>query len=293
MLLPERFRPYHTAHIQRFADSSIDARRMGERREIAGLRKDGREFPAEASISHMDTATGMLFNVVLRDITDRKKVEETQRFLADASAVLARSLDYETTLLGLARLALPHLGDWCVIDLLQEDGTLRRIQAAHRDPELDELVQGLCAYPPEPARPHPSLTVLETGQPELIESVSDAFIEAIAADDEHLRHPTHRRTDLAPGRSAGCPQAHPRGVRARLQRPGPPVHRRRPYARRRARPPRRPRRRQLAPLPAGPGRHRGPRRGAERGLSRPRQSTQRHPRFRPGSRSSPPGRAAR
>jgi len=187
MLLPERFRPYHAAHVQRFAGSSTDARRMGERREIAGLRKSGREFPAEASISHMETPHGMLFNVVLRDITDRKKVEETQRFLADASAVLARSLDYETTLLGLARLALPHLGDWCVIDVLQDDGSLARIQAAHRDPEMDTLIQGLCAYPPDPARPHPSLTVLETGQPELIETVSDAFIEAIAADDEHLR----------------------------------------------------------------------------------------------------------
>lgn len=187
MLLPERFRSHHGAHIHRFASGSVDARRMGERREIAGLRKNGREFPAEASISTMRTPEGPLFTVVLRDITDRKKVEDTQRFLADASAVLGRSLDYETTLAGLAHLAIPHLADWCVVDVLEEDGRLRRIQAAHRDEGHDALIQGLRSYPPEPGRPHPALTVLETGQPELIETVSDAFVDAIAADDEHRR----------------------------------------------------------------------------------------------------------
>ncbi len=187
LLLPERFRPHHRAHVQRFAGADVKARRMGDRREIAGLRRNGREFPAEASISVLETPRGNLFTVVLRDITDRKKVEETQRFLADASAILGRSLEYEDTMAGLARLALPHLADWCVIDVLQPDGSLRRIQAAHRDPELDRIAQGLCAYSPEPVRPHPSLTVLETGEPELIESVSDSFVEAVAADAEHLR----------------------------------------------------------------------------------------------------------
>lgn len=185
-LLPERFRPYHHAHVERFAGGEVSARRMGERREISGLRKGGREFPAEASISVLQTPQGRLFTVVLRDITDRKKIETTQRFLADASAVLGRSLDYEDTMAGLARLALPHLADWCVIDILEEDGTLRRIQAAHRDPELDPLAQRLLQFSPEAIRPHPTLTVLETGQPELIETVSDAFVEAVAADEEHL-----------------------------------------------------------------------------------------------------------
>lgn len=186
-LLPERFRVHHADHVHRFAEGGVTARRMGDRQEIAGLRKGGREFPAEASISVLDTPQGRLFTVVLRDITDRKKVEETHRFLAEASAVLGRSLDYQDTMAGLARLALPHLADWCVIDVVEDDGSLRRIQAAHRDPELDRVAQGLLGYSPVPARPHPALTVLETGQPELIETISDAFNHAIAADDTHLR----------------------------------------------------------------------------------------------------------
>jgi PAS domain S-box-containing protein len=184
-LIPERFRSHHGSHMRGFSGSGEAARRMGERREIAGRRKSGEEFPAEASISRIETPTGGIYTVVLRDVTERKKAEETQRFLSDSSAVLARSLDYRTTLAGLARIALPHLADWCVIDVL-EDGRLRRIEAAHRDPGLEPLVQQLMAFPPEAARAHPSLTVVETGEPELIEHVSDSLLEAIAASPEHL-----------------------------------------------------------------------------------------------------------
>lgn len=184
VLLPERFRHSHMAHVQRFAEGPETARHMGERREIAGVRKDGREFPAEASISRLDTPDGRIFTVVLRDVTERKKAEHTQRFLADASTVLARSLDYRATMAGLARLALPDLADWCVIDVVDDDG-LSRIETAHSDAALEGTVQQLKAYPPGPGRPHPALTVLETGEAELIETVSDSFLDAIAADDRH------------------------------------------------------------------------------------------------------------
>jgi PAS domain S-box-containing protein len=186
MLIPGRFTTYHRAHMQAFAAGPDAARRMGERREIAGLRKNGEEFPAEASISRLETPTGQIYTVVLRDVTDRKRSEDTQRFLADSSAVLARSLDYRTTLAGLARVALPHLADWCVIDVLQE-GRLVRVEAAHHDPAVDPLVQCLKGFPPEAARAHPSVTVIETGEPELIEEVSDALIQAIASNEEHAQ----------------------------------------------------------------------------------------------------------
>lgn len=185
-LIPERFQTYHGAHMQAFSSGAESARRMGDRREIAGLRKNGEEFPAEASISRLDSPTGHIYTVVLRDVTERKRAEETQRFLADSSAVLARSLDYRTTLAGLARLALPNLADWCVIDVLQ-DGRLQRIETAHYDPALGPIVQELKHFPPEDARAHPSVTVIETGEPELIEDVSDSFLAAIASNERHLQ----------------------------------------------------------------------------------------------------------
>ena len=70
------------------------------------------------------------------DITQHKPLEEKQRFLAEASRVLAASLDYQTTLERVARLALPALADICVVDLFQENGLLRDVVAAHVDPTI-------------------------------------------------------------------------------------------------------------------------------------------------------------
>lgn len=78
-LLPPRFRAAHDRHIEDFARSEVSARRMGERREIYGLRKSGEEFPAEASILKLRVDDEWIFAVVLRDITERKRVEEQLR----------------------------------------------------------------------------------------------------------------------------------------------------------------------------------------------------------------------
>jgi len=75
LLLPERFRAAHRRHIAGFGDGATVARTMGERRTISGLRKDGTEFPAEAAIAHADTPEGQTFSVVLRDVTERRRIE--------------------------------------------------------------------------------------------------------------------------------------------------------------------------------------------------------------------------
>jgi PAS domain S-box-containing protein len=51
VLIPERFRSQHHAHVADFSGSNIPARKMGDRQEIFARRKDGSEFPAEASIA--------------------------------------------------------------------------------------------------------------------------------------------------------------------------------------------------------------------------------------------------
>jgi len=90
MLLPERFRQAHGHHMARFAGSSDAARRMGERSEISGLRKDGTEFPAEASIAHIRTEQGLVFAVVLRDVTERRRFEiENSELVRDLRGAVA------------------------------------------------------------------------------------------------------------------------------------------------------------------------------------------------------------
>ncbi len=76
VLLPDRFAKSHGQHIDRFRSSPVSARRMGERSEIFGRRRSGHEFPAEASISHLEIGGQSTFTVVLRDISERKRAEE-------------------------------------------------------------------------------------------------------------------------------------------------------------------------------------------------------------------------
>ena len=81
-LLPERLRPDHARHIETFAHSTDSARRMAQRRDVFGLRKDGTEFPAEASISKLTVGHETTFTVILRDITDRLRTEQQLHSLA-------------------------------------------------------------------------------------------------------------------------------------------------------------------------------------------------------------------
>ncbi|MFM8272747.1 MAG: PAS domain S-box protein [Gemmata sp.] len=80
-LLPERFRAPHRGQIAAFAAARVPARLMGERREVHGLRKDGTEFPAEVSISKFGAGEALLFNAIVRDVSERKQFEAAQREL--------------------------------------------------------------------------------------------------------------------------------------------------------------------------------------------------------------------
>jgi PAS domain S-box-containing protein len=75
-LLPERFAHAHPGHMQRFAQSDENSRHMSNRAGVWGRRKDGSEFPAEASISKLQIADDIVFTVSLRDITERKLAED-------------------------------------------------------------------------------------------------------------------------------------------------------------------------------------------------------------------------
>ena len=76
LLLPRRFQGAHRQHVQGFAQSPDTARTMGERLEVFGCRKDGTEFPAEVSISKLVLGNEVFFTSIVRDVTERKRVEE-------------------------------------------------------------------------------------------------------------------------------------------------------------------------------------------------------------------------
>lgn len=96
VLLPERVREVHRVHIDRFAGSSAHARKMGERQEISGLRKNGEEFAAEAAIVKVKTGDTVVYSVVLRDITEQvelhKRLQRAMQARDDTVGVVAHDL---------------------------------------------------------------------------------------------------------------------------------------------------------------------------------------------------------
>ena len=78
-LLPERFRAEHSRDLERFGATASTPRRMSAQRVVSGLRRNGEEFPIDASISHATLDGRRFFTVVLRDITERVRVEAALR----------------------------------------------------------------------------------------------------------------------------------------------------------------------------------------------------------------------
>jgi len=90
ILLPERFRATHGAHVQRFGHTGETSRRMGARMVLHGLRANGEEFPVEASISHSGEGEEQIYTVILRDVTERVQADES---LARSEARMRGILD--------------------------------------------------------------------------------------------------------------------------------------------------------------------------------------------------------
>ncbi|HEX2739659.1 MAG TPA: PAS domain S-box protein [Rubrobacter sp.] len=116
----------------------------------------------------------------------RGATNETLRFLSKASTLLSSSLDYRETLASVARLAVPRLADWCVVDVVEEDGSLQRLAAEHEDPEKVALARRLQErYPPDPDAPYGVNHVVSTGRSELVPEIPESGLDEVARDEEH------------------------------------------------------------------------------------------------------------
>jgi PAS domain S-box-containing protein len=120
------------------------------------------------------------------EIEEQKRTSDALTFMADASAVLASSLNYEETLGSVARLAVPKIADWCFVDVVGPDGVLRRVAVAHREPAKVAQARDLAQrFPIAPDNPVGSAHVLRTAQSELYERFTDAVIERGTHHPEH------------------------------------------------------------------------------------------------------------
>jgi PAS domain S-box-containing protein len=117
----------------------------------------------------------------------QRRLAEDQRFVAEASELLASSLDYETTLSNLATLAVPRFADWCAIDMVGADGSIQRLTVAHVDPEKVRWADDLAGrYPPDPNALYGVANVIRTQEPELFKEIPAELLREATADTPEL-----------------------------------------------------------------------------------------------------------
>ena len=122
---------------------------------------------------------GLVFVSTLVSATSQR-----ERFLGEASRVLAESLDYERTLSTVARLAVPEIADWCNIDLLNDDEMLVRVATEHRDTDQQPLVTALHHNPPRHDAVSGAPNVVRTGRTEYVPHMSEAVLQQREHDPE-------------------------------------------------------------------------------------------------------------
>ncbi|MBX6365347.1 MAG: PAS domain-containing protein [Gemmatimonadetes bacterium] len=121
-----------------------------------------------------------------RSAAELQEVLSAQSFLARVGEALGQSLEPERTLETVARLAVEGIADYCVLDVLEESGEIRRVATAHADPGFDAPLRALEKFPPPHDRPNFILDVLATGRPAVAEFRMEAA-RSISEDPEFLR----------------------------------------------------------------------------------------------------------
>jgi len=121
---------------------------------------------------------------------NERNLRERQRlaFLAKASALLASSLDYESTLERVAHLAVSHMAEWCTVHVA-ESGKLARLVVAHADPGMADFAEEYERRYPEKIEPSQGVgKVFSTGEPEIVPFIPEEMLAAAAKDEEHLQY---------------------------------------------------------------------------------------------------------
>ncbi len=150
---------------------------MEARDEIA--LKDGRVI--ERYTRTLEDETGATYGRIayFRDVTEDRKREEGQRFLAEATKELVSSLDYQATLSRIAQMALPELADWCAVDILEPGGSLKLLAIAHVDPSKVEWAREVRRkFPIDVSEPSGLPRVIQIGASELHPSIDPELLES-------------------------------------------------------------------------------------------------------------------
>lgn len=206
VIIPPSLRERHREGLRRYLETG-EGPVIGRRLEITGMRSDGSEFPVELAVTRIDLDGPPMFTGFIRDIAVRRRREDDDRFLAEAGALLGASLALEETLAALTRLTVPTIADWCVIDLVEDSGSIRRVAAAHSDRSKTELAYELGRRWPSGLDDEGGFgKVIRTGEAEVYPTIPSPALDWLAPEPRRqvdalglrssvivpLRSPQHR-----------------------------------------------------------------------------------------------------
>jgi PAS domain S-box-containing protein len=179
----------HPADRARTIDAWERALRSGEAfaSEFRLRRADGAfRWHAGGALPQHDTSGGLVrWTGTITDIHEMRRSVQERAFLADAGQILSRSLDLTTTLASLASITVPDFADWCQVDLVEGDGSIRTVAVAHRDPVVQALAQrfvGRVHLNPQADRGSPY--TIRTGRSDLLEDPGAAAPDVVPDGDE-------------------------------------------------------------------------------------------------------------
>lgn len=228
MLIPERFHQKHTFHRQGYVENpkvrgmGVGMDLFGKRKDgsefpveislspmkiideegilvISAIRDITKQKVAEAEIKKLNEnlerlvaeRTSELELALKKEKAARSEMNQNQlrlAFLTEASAILASPMDYSATMKNLAQMITMNIADWCAIDEVDEDGTLKRIAASHVDPEKIKFVYELeQKYPPDALASFGIYAVILTGKPELNPNIPGELPGSVARNQEQLK----------------------------------------------------------------------------------------------------------
>lgn len=155
------------------------------------LPRIGAEIPIDDSGAPIRNEAGAIVGVVLvfRDVSQEKRLENQNEFLARASEALVSSLDYQATLANVAQFAVPRFADWAAVSLVNpSSGRIEQVAVAHADPAKVRYAEELGKrYPAPQDAPSGVPQVIRSGKSELYTEIPPELLEGAALDDEHRR----------------------------------------------------------------------------------------------------------
>ncbi|HEX8833338.1 MAG TPA: response regulator, partial [Abditibacteriaceae bacterium] len=158
---------------------------LGEERAIETLKRGATDYVLKQGLERLLPSVQR----ALRESDsqrERRRAQEALQFVAEASSLLASSLDLDTVFQNLTRLIVPRLADFCIVDMYDGDMTLRQVAVSHIDPEHEEVIREMRRrFPHDMSLPFGVSKVLREGKAEIISPIDDAWVDTVARNDEH------------------------------------------------------------------------------------------------------------